>query len=654
MPLQLSQQHRVFALSTPLGEDRLLIRSFSGVEAMSRPFHFTLDLVSTDGEISVSDLLGRPVSIGVQLHELDESRYFHGMVSRFALMPGSLELHEYRMEIVPWVWFLTRTADCRIFQNKSVPEILEQVFSDFGFSDYEIDGIRGTHERWEYCVQYRESAFQFVSRLMEQEGIHYYFRHERDRHVLALVDSTSAHESCPSQSTARFQHADGARRRVEDTVSSWQREADYRPGKWAQADYNFETPTTHLISTTESVLQVEGNQQYEVFDYPGEFATRSEGDRLTRMRMEEEEAAHDVARGESDCRAFSPGYKFDLQDHPRDDQNDTYLLVSVKHSASQGGFVGGENESDFRYANSFTCIPGDVTFRPARVTPKPVVHGSQTAVVTGPDGEEIYTDEYGRIKVQFHWDRYGHCDDASSCWIRVSQPWAGNNWGAIFLPRIGQEVVVSFLEGDPDRPLVTGCVYNARQMPPFELPSQKTRSAIKSRSSKQGSAQNFNELRLEDKKGHEQVLIRAEKNMDTFVKATSKESVGGDRHLTVNGKQYEKVESDKHSAVYGECRMGVNENFSVVVNQDWAARIYGSQIFAAERYCQWGSQEAQIRTNGQLSLVAPGCSITMGAGGIFIQGPMVYINSGAGPASPEPPFRCGTPAPPTGADNGED
>ena len=540
MPLK--QQDRLLKIDTPLGKDKLLVESFSGEEEISQLFRFRLDLVSEEASVAPKDIVGKKVTVSIMQADDSTERYFNGYISRFSQLPSIGRYYRYRAEMVPWLWFLTLSSDCKIFQQKNVTAIFEEVFQHFGFSDFEAAEIRGQHPDRDYCVQYRESAFQFVTRLMEEEGIFFFFRHEQGKHTLVLADSKGVHQPCPYQDKVEMQPSAGRGfARQEDTVTEWERHYEYRTGKWAQTDYNFETPSTSLLTTVETIVDLDENKKYEVYDYPGEYLNKGEGDALTKLRMEEEEVGYDVATGRSDCRFLSTGFKFTLQRHAQREQNATYVLTSVAHAAQQGGFFGDDNDYEQSYSNSFRCIPQDVTFRPACETPKPIVYGTQTALVVGPKGEEIYTDSHGRVKVQFYWDRIGKKDDKSSCWIRVSQPWAGKNWGGVWLPRIGQEVVVDFLEGDPDRPLIVGRVYNAEQTPPYGLPDNQTQSGFKSRSSRNGGTEDFNEIRFEDKKGEEQMVFHAQKDMDTTVENDETRLVEHDRTTTIQNNETKTV-----------------------------------------------------------------------------------------------------------------
>ena len=528
----------LFSIDTPLGPDKLLLKGFRGSEGISRLFRFELDLRSEDPGIPLADIIGKNVTL--TLKQVDATpRYFNGVISRFGQGVSEERFTSYHAEMVPWLWFLTRTADCRIFQNKTIPDIIKQIFSGLGFNDFS-DSLKATYETREYCVQYRESDFNFVSRLMEEYGIFYFFKHEEGKHTLVLADDPTTNVDCPGQSDFRL-YINPSAVLDEDVVNGWQAEQELRTGKYSLTDYNFETPHSSLLVTTATVDTVGGNSQFDTYDYPGKYLTHGDGQSLTKIRMQEEESVHLVIHGTSNARSMASGYKFTLKEHYRDDMNVSYLLTDIEHVGSTTAYGNSREPMQDSYSNFFKCIPYTVPFRPLRVTPRPTVRGPQPAVVVGPSGEEIYTDKYGRIKVQFFWDREGKNDENSSCWMRVSQIWAGKNWGVLFLPRIGQEVMVDFLEGDPDQPLVTGSVYNADQMPPYPLPDQMTQSVIKTRSTKGGGTDNFNEIHFEDKKGQEMFFVHAEKDMTREVEH--------DDSLTVGNNQTIKVESDRTETV---------------------------------------------------------------------------------------------------------
>ena len=560
-----TQTNRRIAISTPLGPDALLLRGFTGSEAISHPFQFELDLLSENDSIKFQDIVGKNVTIRL-FDDQGAERHWNGFLTRFSQGSQSDRLTEYRARMEPWLWFLTRKADCRIFQNVAVPEIIRQIFVELGFQDFEFR-LYGQFEPRDYCVQYRETDFNFVSRLMEEEGICYFFRHGDGKHTLILANDQAAHDPCDVQSVARYDTRPGALA-YEDTITGWSSQEEFRTGGWSQTDYNFETPGASLAVT------VNGRNRYEYYDYPGEYMVRGQGDRLARIRLQEQVADAVACHGEGGCRYFTAGFRFTLQDHYRADQNQEYLLTAIHHAATQGGsYEVSSNGEDLTYHNSFECVPSSTPFRPARVTPQPVVHGCQTALVVGPAGEEIYTDKYGRVKVQFHWDRQGKKNANSSCWMRVSYPWAGQQWGSISIPRIGQEVVVGFLEGDPDQPIIVGRVYNAEQMPPWALPANATQSGLLTRSSKGGSAANANALRFEDKKGSEQVWFHAEKDMATEVEHDKTLWVGHDEACVVDHDRTRVVKHDEAITIQNDRRMEVDRDKSEKVLRDKSINV---------------------------------------------------------------------------------
>jgi type VI secretion system secreted protein VgrG len=561
-----------------LDADKLLLATFRGHEAMSRLFSFNLELlmVATDPEtqeasapVQFEDVIGKNATISVMLSD-NTQRYFNGIVSQFAFTAVDQEFVHYEMEVVPWTWLLTRYADCKIFHNKTVGDIIQQVFSDRGQTDFKVS-LTAAYSPLEYCVQYRETDFNFISRLMEQFGIFYFFQHEDGKHTMVIADSSSAYEDCwPDNSSFGFDLAAGGLD-SDDVVTAWSTEVQLKSGTCTLADYNFQTPAASLVNQDPTLYAIGGNSGFELFDYPGLYINNSDGKTMAKLRMEEVEAGHLIGRGSGVCRAFTSGTKFTLTAHPQEVLNGVYLITEVQHSASVAGDYTASGDAG-EYSNHFSCIPEDVVFRPARITPKPFVQGPQTAVVTGtnPDsgsttGEEIWVDKYGRVVVLFPWDRKGAC----SCWVRVSQDWAGQGWGAITIPRVGQEVIVSFLEGDPDRPIITGRVYNATQVVPYALPANQTRSTFMTRSSKGGSASTYNELRFEDLSGKEQVFLRAQFDYDTQVLHDSREAIGNQRSLTVTKNQLESVGGDLHSTVTG----GVFESVGKDVNTNVSGKI---------------------------------------------------------------------------------
>ena len=607
-----TQELHQISVETPLGKDKLYLKSFQGEEEISRLFQYALELFSDEPWIDPKSIVGKNTTVTLNYPD-GKKRFFNGVVSRFAYLGTGDRYSGYRAEMVPALWFLTRTADCRIFQDKKIPDILEEVFSLHGFSDYKLSLAKSYPQR-EYCVQYRETAFNFVSRLMEEYGIFYFFEHQDGKHTMVLGDDASAYQDClENEATFRRDIAGHF-----DMIAAWEHRFEYRPGKWAHTDYNFETPKTDLNAQTTSVVNLEGNDKYEIFDFPGKYAKKDEGEAAVRVRMEEDEVPYDVVIGSSYCRSFTPGGKFKVKEHISGaETGKSYVITSVRHAATASEYATGGEPVDSTYENAFYCVPDSVVARPARTTPKPAIHGSQTAVVVGPPGEEIWPDKYGRVKVQFFWDRYGQKDDKSSCWIRCAQASAGRNWGFMSIPRIGQEVLVSYLEGDPDRPLITGQVYNADQMPPYGLPDEKTKTCLKSNSSKGGDG--HNELRFEDKADEEQVYVHAERNMDVFIEKKETRLVGPDgQHLLVQGDSRQKIE--------GKLSETINQDHHEKVQMNYALESgLGLHIK--------GGMTVVIEAGVQLTLKVGGSFVDISPLGVCIQGPLVNINSGGAPGS---------------------
>lgn len=566
-----TQANTFVSVSTPLGSDVLLLETLSGVESISRPFHFELGLLSEDPEIDFTKIVGQPITITLDLHGANEPRYLHGHIRSFTQLRNRDGFAHYRAELVPWLWFLTQTTDCRIFQNKSVDEIIEQVCQDLGHRDLRSD-LSGSYAKLEYCVQYRETDFAFVSRLMEHFGISYFFEHKKDKHVLVLVDSPAKFPECPGQKKARYKEDDRVTDLLADPgiITDLQLRQEVHSGKISYRDHNFERPPQTLEVAAKGTIKVD-YASYEQYDYPGKYLVRDQGESLAKLRMQSLEARHLMISGSSTCRPFLPGYTFELTEHPRPDANTKYLLLSVRHDLCAGGYT----KDVATYTNCFVCIPAKAQLRPERLTPKPRVEGPQTAVVVGESGEEIYTDKHGRIKVQFFWDRQGKQDQESSCWVRVSQGWSGKGWGAMFIPRIGMEVIVDFLEGDPDQPLVTGAVYNAQQTPPYPLPAERSKSTIKTNSYK---GDGFNELRFEDKSGSEEIFVHAQKDQNEVILHDHTTDVGNDQTLKVGHDQSETVGNNQTVGVGNDQSITVGHDQTVQIDNDQNTSVSGHMM----------------------------------------------------------------------------
>ncbi len=571
MPEKPTQKNRELAIATPLGEDVLLLKSFSGIEQLGRPFEYKLELASQDHQIKPEDIVGQNVTIRLNLPGQDDIRYFNGHISSFTQLEISDRMALYQATVVPWLWFLTRTADCRIFQEKTIPEIIKEVFKKHGFTNFE-DGLTGSYSAWEYCVQYRETDFNFVSRLMEQEGICYFFRHENGKHLLVLSDSSSAHEPYPNFEQLEYHPADKGTK-PQECISEWIVETNLQSGSYALNDFDFKNTKKDLL-TRAKVDHKHSSSTFEIYDYPGKYTQSGDGESYARQRIEELDSQYKVAMANSDSRGICAGFTFELTGHPNYEQK-KHLITSASYNIDAGEFFSAQQPGgEFFIACTFTAINADNNFRPPRITPKSSISGPQTAMVVGPSGQEIYADEHGRIKVKFHWDRYSKADENSSCWIRVAQVWAGKNWGALYTPRIGQEVIVDFLEGDPDRPIITGRVYNGQASPPYDPKNKPTISTIKSNSSKGGGG--FNEIRFEDKKGDEQLFIHAEKNMDIRVKNDRFETVKNNRHLHVEKDKHEQVDNNRNETVDADHKEKIGKDRHLTVKGKEAKQVDGS------------------------------------------------------------------------------
>jgi len=638
------------AIATPLGADAFHLQHVSGQEELGRLGQYQLELLSERGDVKASDLLGKNVTFVLEMQGGQEQRFYNGYVTRFSIL-GQVQTTAYRSNIGylyqitlhPWLWFLTRTANCRIFQQKKVPDIIKEVFDLYGFSSYKLQ-LTGSYRVWDYCVQYRETDFAFVSRLMEQEGIYYSFEHDNGKHTLMLTDALGAHTPRPGYASFEFRPTAGNKVVEHDCINGWDATAEIQSGSYALDDFDFQKPRAQLGKSVSLPGQHDVSSM-EIFDYPGEYDTPADGEHYARVRIEELHSQYEIAQGSGNVRGIEVGRTFKLTQHPTESQNQEYLVVSnhfkaVNNALSSAGGGG----SDFTC--SFNVIPKNVQFRSQRATPKPTVHGPQTAIVVGPKGEEIYTDKYGRVKVQFHWDRYNKGDENSSCWLRVSHPWAGKNWGMVALPRIGQEVIIDFLEGDPDGPIITGGVYNADMMPPYALPANQTQTGIKSHSSKGGSPDNFNEFRFEDKKGSEQVFLHSEKDLEFRSKHDRVEWVGNESHLIVTKDVLEQFDADYHLTLKGDHNQKLDGTLSFKIGKDMQIKSgMKTAIDSGQEIHLKAGMNVVIEAGVGITLKVGGNFINIGPAGVFIKGTMVMINSGgaagsgsgASPIAPKPP-----------------
>ena len=629
-----SQSLRYLQVKTSLGADALILTQASGHERLGGLFEITLEFTRHTGDLNLDDLLGTSATLSIhnatvtRKGSVAHTRHFNGYFSRIAFAGyGAEGQARFHATLVPWLWFLTRTADCRIFQQKSVPDIIEEVFRDAGFSDFKKD-LRGNYQPREFCVQYRETDYNFVSRLMESEGIYYHFEHEDGHHKLVLCDDMVCHKPDPKHATIKFIGGAEAREQ-KGIITDWNFSKQVKPGKFAHNDFNFTTPTPDpnlRLLARSSAPKSQKPKPFEIYDNSGGYGTIAEGNRYARLRMEEILADRDTAHARTDLIGVKAGCKFKLDKHPIADQNRDYLITAVHWSAAEGGYGSGGGGGNF-FDCDFSCIPADSTFRPPRATPLAKIDGPQTATVCGPSGQEVYVDKHSRVKVQFHWDRYGKSDAGSSCWIRVSQPWAGGSFGGMANPRIGHEVIVEFIEADPDRPIITGRVYNGHNMPhasnagrdgkpgntpPSGIPQAAMMTSFKSNSL--GGSGGHNEITMNDDGGKETLFFRAQKDEIHTVGHNREDTVGNDETRTVGNNRSRQV------AVNEEVTVGSNRAVSVGANH--------TENIAANQTVTVGSNQTVTVGSNQVVTVGSNQAVTVGGAVALTIGAVYQVSVG--------------------------
>ena len=593
-------------VTSPSGVSALVFRSLRAREELGRLFEFEVELFSEDPAINLANVVGQNLTITAEFTD-ERERHFNGDVVQFRQFTQQIDKYfSYFAVLRPRLWFLGLTSDCKIFQNQSAPEIIKAILDEHGITDV-TRSLSRTYTAREYCVQYNESDLDFISRLMEEEGIYYYFTHASGKHTLVLSDSLSAHSAIAGTSTVPYMvKKEGY---SHDIVHDWKMMQQAASGKFAHTDYDFTKPRADLKSQS-VISRTHAHAGMERFAFPGIYTETSNGTTIARTRVEALQAGWEVMEGKTNAVYFAAGSLFTLKDYAREDQNREHLLTAVEYevkmeTSTAAGAGAGQQDSGLgvTFDCSFHAIDSQRPFRAASLTPRPVVQGPQTALVVGKQGEEIWTDQYGRVKVQFYWDRLGEKNENSSCWLRVSQPWAGKGWGAIAIPRIGEEVIVEFLSGDPDRPIVTGRVYNADQKVPYVLPDNQTQSGLKTRSTKEGTADTFNELRFEDKKGEEQVYFHAEKDFSRIVENNDTLTVGlekkdaGDQTITIH---------NHRTATLNEG----NDTLTIKKGNRVTEVTEGNQSLAIKK----GSRDAKIKTDDSLELESGNQSLTIKEG----------------------------------------
>lgn len=549
---------RATVVQTPVGADLLTFTHLIGRDEISCCFAYTVGFVSKSHDVDPLKMLGGVVSVE---GESDPKRWFSGLVSEFRLTRIEDRLAFYEAVVRPWLWFLGNTTDCRIFQNMTAVEIVEKIFSKYGVAKFE-KRLQGSYPSREYCVQYDESDLDFVQRLLEHEGIFYFFEHDEGKHTLVLCDAMSKLKPAPGHDKVLYNFEGQGSRRDVEYITEWIPGSMVRPGAYAHTDYDFEKPGADLMAKSAQPFSHK-EASGENYRQPGAHLDVGRGDTIAGIRREELQAVHQRCTAAGTVRGLFSGCKFKLESFPRDDQNQEYLVISAEYRLFDPGYRTQNEAHSENFKVVLGVAPTKVPYRPPRITPRPIMRGPQTATVVGPSGEEIFTDKYARVKVQFHWDRLGKKDQNSSCFVRVSQTWAGSGWGFIQIPRIGQEVIVDFIEGDPDLPIITGRVYNAAEMPPYGLPANATQSGWKSNSSKGGGG--YNELMFEDKAGSELVNFQAQKDHHLLIKH--------DRNKTVQHDQSDRIDHDAKHSVGHNLDEDVGNNKTVKIGVDQTTNI---------------------------------------------------------------------------------
>lgn len=600
MTIAFTQDSRIGQLKTPLGKDVLVAVRFNGTEGLSELFEFSIEALTDKPDIDFDKAIGKNCSLTVR-PDVGSERIFNGVLVEVEGLGGEVDYYNHRLVLRPWLWLLSRTSDCRIFENQKAPDIIEQVFKDRGFSDYRR-ATTGSFPKLEYCVQYRETDLAFVSRLMEQHGIYYFFEHTEDKHTLVLADSKSSHKSAPGHSRVPVFLADRQGMREGEHFFQWSPRRRFRSGKVELKDYDYLQPGADLKRDAEGSAGY-SKSKMELYDYPGKYKDPSDGETYAKVRLQAEQALDKRRWAEGLAISLLPGVLVTVYEHSQQSENVEYLVLRTSHSLTSQAYYSGMASEDRIYTGTYELLPSDTPYRAQLTTPRPIVHGPQTAKVIaekGKQGEDIDVDEHGRILVRFHWDR----KNMQSCRVRVAQVWSGPGWGGQFIPRVDQEVVVEFLEGDPDRPLVTGAVFNGDNKYPYAMPDNKTQSGLKSITSKPSAGSGYNEFMFEDKKGSEKIRMHAEKDHDVVIRNIETIEIGENLQGSTSRKTTLKQGSDELSIQQG------NQTIDIKGKQDITVL-----------------QSISMTANQKITLTVGASSITLEPAEIKINAPMVTVQS---------------------------
>ena len=623
-----------FSLSIEDASSDLQVLEFTGRETLNQPFHFELELVSDNPALELESLLHKAAYLAIG----QDGAGIHGQVYRVSQGESGKRLTRYQVSLVPRLAYLAHRFNQRIFQQLSVPQIIGKVLEEHGIlaDAYRFQLGPTVYPKRDYCTQYDESDLHFIQRLCEEEGIHYHFEHSAQQHLLVFGDD----QTCfPKLAPLAYQQDSGLVADV-PVVRRFGQRLETRTSRTTRRDYHFEKPRLDLESAARSDVKPD----LEDYDYPGRFTDRERGKHLSQRALERHRSDFVLCEGRSDQPSLRSGHFLSLTGHPRADWNDLWLLTEIHHEGKQPQVLEEsissdttELKDDFHqgYRNRFAATPWNVPYRPPLEHPKPRILGSQSAVVTGPAGEEIHCDPYGRVKVQFFWDREGQADDKTSCWLRVASSWAGKQFGAIAIPRVGMEVLVSFLEGDPDQPLVSGCLYHAENQVPYELPANKTRSLFKTNSYPGGDG--FNELRIEDRKGQEQIFVHAQRDWDENIEHDQRIRIGHERHDTVEANTYSEFRAEEHHTTHGDRKVELRSDDHLTVGNNQHLKIgTGQFVEAGQEIHLSGGLKVVMEAGSELTLKAGGSFVKLDAGGITLSGATVKVNSGGSPGSGAP------------------
>jgi type VI secretion system secreted protein VgrG len=633
--MQPTQSNRAATLTTPLAEDALVFRSLNGFERLSTPFEYRITALAPGGDVDLDGLLGEVCTLSTQTSP-SERRYFHGRCAQIGFLGNEDGGLVYELTIRPDFWFLSRNRNCRIFQNLSATDIVSQLLQERGITRFTLKLENGFPPQRRYCVQYMESDFAFISRLLEHEGLHYFFRHDQSGHEMIIADSNAAHDQIPGHDDIPYYPPNNVTDRERSHVDEWSAQHSVAaPASTKATDFFHEHPQPMKSTKQTDSAYTGDNADMQI--HPAGYEDTSYGDKLAQFRLDAERALRAYATSSGNAIGLQPGCTFTLRNHPHTSQNRTHLVVESRihleadYYTSGGGLGAGQPERI-----DLVTIPSDRVFRPLLTTPRPRIPGTQTALVVGKSSEEIDTQDLGAVKVSFHWDTYSRKNETSSCWVRVGQTWAGSSWGSLFTPRIGMEVLVEFIDGDPDRPIIVGCVYNGENAPPYGLPGAKTRSTIKSNSSKGGGG--FNELRFEDKKGSEEIYIHAQKdqnveilnNLSTTIGNTETRSVGTSRTTTIGTNESKTVGANESKTVGASesLTVGATQSETIGASRTATIALSDSLTVGVSRTTTIGA--ADSTTIGGVNSVSVGAAMSLNVGGALAitAGGVISITAG--------------------------